>query len=74
MSYRVLSGIEIVLLQHMTDIASFCLQSVTVPLKPLTDFASKWVSSDGICSLQGFAYNSRKLLQLKQHVATINLQ
>ena len=42
--------------------------------RPLTDVVSKWSFLDAICSLYGVALHCRKLLQLKQHLATIYLQ
>ena len=37
--------------------------------KPLTDVESKWQFELAICSLQGVASSSWRLLQLLQHVA-----
>ena len=44
-----------------------------IPPKTL-DRRCKYIFLDAICSLQDVACSSRKLLQLKQHVATICLQ
>ena len=53
-----------------------CVWSLSTPGTPCTgtDVASKWAFLVVICSLQGVAHSCRKLLQLKQHVATFYLQ